>query len=178
MMPADGGTTMVADAELLGHVRGMQWPGAAIGNEHVVARIVAALGGDELDGTHHIRIGERHGAVGRSLECQTEALGDGLQGARCCRGIDLHAPAEERLRANRPAHDVCIGEGRLGPATAVAGRPRIGAGRARADAQHAAFIDPDDRSAAGADRIDIEQGNADRQAVELELLRQLRHAAA
>ena len=61
-------------------------------------------------------------------------------------------------------------------AAAVAGGTRIGAGRARADAQHAAFVDPHDRSAAGADRVDVEKRNADRQAVDMKFLGQLRHS--
>ena len=60
-----------------------------------------------------------------------------------------------------------VGRGGLGAALAVAGRAGIGAGALRADAQHAAVVDPGDRAAARADRDDVEHRRADRQAVDL-----------
>src|SRR5215831_17350483 len=82
--------------------------------------------------------------------------------------------AASRVRPKRPA----IGaKTRAAAAESISMRPpRIGTGRARAHAQHAALVHPDDRSAAGANGVDVDDGDADRQAVEIELLRQLRRA--
>ena len=75
--------------------------------------------------------------------------------------------AEERAGPDGADHDMRVGRRGLGAALAVAGRPGIGAGALRADAQHAAIVDPGDRAAAGADRDDVEHRRADRQAVDL-----------
>ena len=61
---------------------------------------------------------------------------------------------------------VAIGHGRARAAAAVAGRPRIGARALRADMHAAAFVDPGNRAAAGADRDDVDVRAAHRIAVQ------------
>jgi hypothetical protein len=78
--------------------------------------------------------------------------------------------------AKRPASRVS--PGRLGPAAPVAGRPRVGAGAARADAQHVAVVAPHDRSAARADGDDVDHRQQDRQAIDLAAAREHRPAVA
>src|SRR5262245_35939549 len=125
----------------------MQRAGAAIGHQHVVAWIMAAPGRYELDGAYDIGLSERDRAVGRSLERETESLRDRLE-STCSRvGVNLHASAEEGFGSHRAAHHMGVGERRLRPAARVAGGAWIGTGRARADPQHAALIEPNDRSA-------------------------------
>ena len=63
-----------------------------------------------------------------------------------------------------------IGHGRLGAAAPVAGRPRVGPGTQRSDAQHTALVNPDQAAATGADRVDIEHRRADRQIIDVEFV--------
>ena len=65
--------------------------------------------------------------------------------------------------------DVGVGDGRLGAALVVTGGAGVGAGAARADPQGVAGVDPADRAAAGADRVDVDRGHADRLALDLDL---------
>ena len=90
--------------------------------------------------------------------------GEGVAGEL---GIDLHAPAEERVGEHGAADQVRVGNRGLGAAPPVAGGAGLGAGRARADPEHAAVVPPHDRAAARAHRHDVEHGNADGQAVDL-----------
>ena len=68
----------------------------------------------------------------------------------------LHLAAQEQLGAQPAEHDHGVGRGRLGAAAVVGDRARIGAGRARADAEDPAGIDVGDRAAAGADRVHVD----------------------
>ena len=64
--------------------------------------------------------------------------------------------AEERLGQQPAQVDHRVGGRRLRAAAAVGRRTRVGAGRARADAEDAALVDVGDRAAAGADRVDVD----------------------
>ena len=65
-------------------------------------------------------------------------------------------PPAATSASRRPSSEVGVGDGRLRPATAVAGGPGLGPGRLGPDAQRAAAVAPGDRTAAGADRVDVE----------------------
>ena len=62
-------------------------------------------------------------------------------------------------------------------AAPVARRPRLGARTLRADAERAAGVAPDDRAAAGADRVHVERRQPDRKAADEPLARARRLAA-
>ena len=107
---------------------------------------------------------------------RSKRAASGSKARRAASPSRLMRAAQERAGPDGADDDMGVGGGGLGAALAVAGRPGIGAGALRADAQHAAVIDPDDRAAAGADRHDVEHGRADRQAVDLALRGQRRPA--
>ena len=65
-------------------------------------------------------------------------------------------PPRKSSGRSQPEHDHRVGGGRLGAAAAVGDRARVGARRARADAEDAARIDVGDGAAAGADRVDVD----------------------
>jgi hypothetical protein len=67
-------------------------------------------------------------------------------------GLDVepHPAAEEIVGIEIPEDEVGVGDGRLGAAQPIADGARRGAGRVRADTDHAAF-GPRDGAAAGAD---------------------------
>ena len=77
---------------------------------------------------------------------------------------------QRRLLGQIAAQQIGIRDRRLHAAAAVAGGAGDGAGRARADLQHAA-IDPGDRSAAGADRLDRGDGHHDREVADAAVMR-------
>src|SRR5205823_13759774 len=91
--------------------------------------------------------------------------------------VEGHAAAEEVPGIEAPEHEVRVGDGRLGPAEAVARGPGNGTGAARPDPQEPALVDPRDRAAARADGGEVDRGRGDRDA-ELELeLRDVRDLA-
>ena len=66
------------------------------------------------------------------------------------------AAAVKQLRVEPAQHQVGVGDGRAVAAAAVAGGPRLGARRSRADVEGAAGIAPCDRAAAGADDVQVD----------------------
>ena len=88
----------------------------------------------------------------------------------------VSSPPSLRIAAEAAEHEIGVGDGRLRAAAAVAGGTRHRLGAARADPQRAALVDPRDRAAAGADRVDVDDRDADRDAVERRLARHLRAA--
>ena len=81
-------------------------------------------------------------------------------GARA-RDIKRDAAADQRRR-NAAEHEIGVGDGRLVAAVRIAHRAGLGAGAARPDLEVALAADPGDRSAAGADGLDVDHRNADR----------------
>ena len=75
-------------------------------------------------------------------------------------------------------HQVRVGDGGLGAAVAVARRPGAGARASWPDGERSAGIEPGDGAAAGADRVHVEAGQADRESTDAPLTGRLRHAAA
>ena len=100
--------------------------------------------------------GLRHGAA--------EAPGDGGDGPVRGVGVQGHAAAEEVVGVEAAEDQVGVGDGGLGAALAVAGGAGRSAGTLRADAQHAALVDPGERAAAGADGADVDHRDLDRHA--------------
>jgi hypothetical protein len=167
MTPGLGGHENVAHAKFVGDFGRQQRPGAPERQQRVVARVAAALGGDELHGAHDVGDGEPDGGGRCAGDVGAEAGGDGSEGGVRAIGVEPHGVAEEGVGANGAAHDMGVGDRGLGAAAAIAGRPGHGADAARTDAQHAAVVDPDQAAAARADRNDVEHRGADRQAVDL-----------
>ena len=77
--------------------------------------------------------------------------------------VQRQPAAGEWCRADPAQHDVRVGDGRLGPAAAVAGGAGIGARALRPDAQDPAGVDPGDAAAARADLDEVHDGAEDRQ---------------
>ena len=81
--------------------------------------------------------------------------------------VELHGSTEKRVGPDRPTHNMRVGHCRLRAAAAIAGRPRHRTGAPWTNPQHAAVVDPHQRTAAGANAHNIEYWSADRQAVNL-----------
>ena len=114
----------------------MHRPGAAEAEEREVARVVAALDGDQVERVDHRRVRDLDDPVRRLGDVEAERLRAALLD-RAPRAFDVEADlaAEEVVRVQPPEDDVRVGHGRLGTAAPVADRPRIGACALRADAQ-------------------------------------------
>jgi len=155
-----------ADGEVFGHSCRMQRARAAIGHQHIVARVAPAFGGDPLDGAHDAHLSEADHAVGDLLDHEAKPGGQRLQRPAGRLRVHRHAPAEKSVRPERAAHQMGVRHCRPVAAAPVAGRPRRRAGGVRADAQQAAVIDPGDGAAAGPDRHDVDHRRLHRQAVD------------
>ena len=150
------------DAELARQCVGVQRSGAAEGDEHELAGIVAALHGHQAHRADHVGVGDLHDAGGGGDRVERQwrghAVGDGLARGG---GVQRHLAAEEE-RGVQPAEDqVGVGDGRRGAAAAVAGRARPRACAARAHAERAARVDPRFAAATGADLHQIDHRRAD-----------------
>src|SRR4029077_4805616 len=77
--------------------------------------------------------------------------------------IQTHFTAEKSLGRESAEDDVRVRNRRLGTAATVARRPGSRPGAARTDVQPAAFVEPRDAAAAGADFDDVENGNTHRE---------------
>ena len=137
-------------------------PGAAVGDEREVARVVAALDGDEAQRARHVLVHDREDSL-RGLLGRREAhrVGDRLhRGARRL-DVERHLAAEQ-LRRQVPEHDVRVGHRRQLAAPAVGGRAGGGARRLRPDAQRLRQLGHvGDRAATRADRVDVDGRDAD-----------------
>jgi hypothetical protein len=92
------------------------------------------------------------------------------------RNIERNAAADQR-RWNPPEHQISVGDGRLIAAVRIAHWSGFGAGAARADLEMAFAADPGDRTAAGADGLDIDHRDPHRKRTDRPAIGDLRLAA-
>ena len=114
--------------------------------------------------------------MGRVEEREAEAALDRLERPLGPRALEADRAAVDPLRVQIAEDQVGVAHGRLGAAEPVARGSGDGAGAARPDLQGAGRVDPGDRAAAGADRLDGHRGQPDRIVAELPLARRLRYA--
>jgi hypothetical protein len=151
-------------------------PGTAVGDQGEFAQVVAALHRDEPERSLHVGVGHLDHRVGRVDEREAEAALDRLERPLGARAIELDRAAVDPLRVQIAEDQVRVAHGGLGAAQAVASRAGNGAGAPRPDLERAGGVDPGDRAAARADRLDGDRGEPDRIVAELSLARGLGHA--
>ena len=103
--------------------------GAAVGEQHKIARIVAAPDRDFAQGVGHVAVDHAANAGGCGFDAHAERLCDLL--ADCGRRageIEFHAATEEIVRVENAKDQVRVGDGGELTAAAVADRTRHGAG--------------------------------------------------
>ena len=165
------------DAELLGERAGVQPAGAAERDERELARVEAALDRDHPQRPAHLGVGHAHDAE-RGLERVEAELGaEALERRLGLVARERQLAAELGAVAEVAEQHVGVGDRRLLAALAVGGRAGVGARRARPDAQRAAGVGPGDRAAAGADGVDVDHRQLDRDARDDRLGRRARLAA-
>ena len=108
--------------------------------------------------------GRRHrqDALDRGGQVDAEPGCHRRQRRRRARRVEPHAAAGKGAGIEEAAGKEGIGQRRPRAAASVAGRAGIGARAFRSDLEHAGLIEPDHRSAAGADRRDADHRHHDR----------------
>ncbi len=152
------------DLELGGDRGGVHRPGAAEGKQGEAAGIDAALDGDDAQRPHHLLVGDAQDAFGGLDLIEAQRGGKGADSIRGRVRVEGHVAGQLRVGGEPAEQQVGVGDRGLAAAASVGGGPRIGAGRARPDAQGAAAVAPADRAAAGADGVDVDHRQLDRAA--------------
>ena len=142
------------------------------------ARIDAALDRHLPDRIGLVPVRDLDDAAGELLDAH-------IAGQPCCerrdaaaRALDIerNAAADQR-RWNPPQHEIGVGDGRLTAAVRIAHRSGLGAGAARADLEMTFAADPGDRTAAGADGLDVDHRDPHRKRTDRSAIGDLRLAA-
>ena len=103
----------------------MRGTGAAVGEQHEIARIVAAPDRDFAQRVGHVAVDHAADAGGGGFDAHAERFGDLIadRGGRALE-IELHAAAEEIVRVEDAEDQVGVGDGGKLAAAAVADRTR------------------------------------------------------
>ncbi len=160
----------LSDTELARHHRGVDAAAAAEGDQAEVARIDAALDGDELDRLGHLRDQDAKDPEGGLHLAETGAPAQRLQNGVRPPGIQRHRAAGEVVRVQVAEHDRGVGRRRLLAAAAVAGGAGHRAGAHGADTQAAAGVEPGDAAATRAHRLEPHHRQPQRIAADAPLL--------
>ena len=89
------GTITRLGAQLARVDAGVHGPGAAVGEDHEVARVVALLHRHLADEVGHLVLDHAGGARGRLDQAQAEPRGEGLEAPARPRHVELQPPAQE-----------------------------------------------------------------------------------
>ena len=115
-------------------------------------------------GVGHVLIHQLVDAPCRLGHRQPHRSGDpGLDGPAGRFGVEFHAAAQEVVRIEVSEDQVGIGDGRLGPAQAVADRARVRPGRLRSDLEQPELVDPGYRTSPRPDLDHLDHRHLHRQ---------------
>ena len=147
--------------QFLGNLAGVEGAGSAEGHQTEFPHVIALLHRDAADGAHHVGVDHGDDAVGRLLEVQigfiADLVLDGLLGQL---DIHIHTAAQDLLLIQLAQDDVGVGDTGILTAPHVAGGAGGGACALGAHFQGAALIDFGNGTAAGADRDNVDHGDA------------------
>ncbi len=135
----------------------MEGPCPTEGRERELRDVITLLDRHRANGAAHVGVGDLDDAQRRFLEGKPQRLRDPVPDNLSRRlEINRHPAAEQCAGVEAPESQVGIGDRRLRAAPAIGHRARIGAGRLRPDLERPGIIDPRDRTATGADHVDVE----------------------
>ena len=147
--------------ERLGQGAGVQGAGAAEGDQRQPSGVDATLDAHHPDGLLHGGVDDGDHALGVDPGVAQRRLGRvTVEGVEPGEGGALRDPARD---------EVGVGDGRTPTPVAVAGRTGPGPCALGPDDQRATVVEVGDRTPAGADRVDVERREPDRQAGHLAL---------
>ena len=153
------------NAQRVGQIAGVQRPRAAERDQREARRIVPALDRNHPQRPRHIRVHHVDHRRRRAPRIAPERLRHAAQRPLCPRRIQRNRPAQPLLGAQTPQHRVRVGHRRRLPAP-VGGRPRIRARALRSHPQRAARVEPRNRAAARAHRVQVHRRRANRHPVD------------
>ena len=142
-------------------------PGAAEGVHGQLPRVLAAFPEVCAGGVGHVLVDDLVDAPGHLLHAHVELAGHRAEGLSCRVHVELHLPAEKIVRVEVAQDEVCVGDRGARAATAVAGRPRLGAGAVRPHLEKPQGVHPGDAAAAGADLDHVDDRDLDGKAAAL-----------
>ena len=125
----------------------MHTAAAAKTDQCKVARVVAAIDGDELDSVDHIVVGDADDAARCFLPVGVEGRGQLIQCTVHRVHVRFQRAAAEILRVNATQRQVRVGRRRFGAADAIRDWAGHGAGAMGADVEPLEFVHPGDGSA-------------------------------
>ncbi|MNE04278.1 hypothetical protein D3C80_968020 [compost metagenome] len=159
------------DADLLGQAHHVHAGRTAGADQGEVARVVAAFDGHAADAVDHVQVDQGGDAEGGTLDADAQRVGDpAADGVQRRLAIEADAAAEQRTVGQVAQGQVGVGHGRLGSALAVAHRPGLGSGAARADLEHAELVEVGDGAAPRAEGFHLDHWHADALAEEVHVL--------
>jgi hypothetical protein len=146
------------DLQHAGDLGDVKSRGAAEGEQGEAARVGAAAHRDEPDALRHV--GVDHAAD--ALRCGHRAHAQRARHAAHCRlgrgRVETGAAPQEVRGVEETQHHVGVGHRGLDPAAVVAGGPGGGARTLRPHVEDPARVDPGNRSATGAQGVDVDAG--------------------
>ena len=154
-------------AQLLGEGCGVHRPGAAERQQGEAARVDAALHGDHAKRSDHLLVRHPDDPLRRLQLAEPERRPQPLDRVAGRVHVQLDATGEGRRRVQVAEQEVRVGDRGLGAAAGVAGGAGIRPGRLWPDPKRAAVVEPADRAAAGADRVDVDHRQLDHPAADL-----------
>ena len=107
-----GGDDHRLDAQLGGHLAGVERPRAPEGDEGEPGRVEAALDRDQAQGAHHVGVDDLDHRARGAPHVAPEGGRDRREGALGAIGMERHVAAEEAIRPQPPERDVRIGDRR------------------------------------------------------------------
>ena len=138
----------------------VQRAAATKGQQHEVARVMAAAHGDQLERVDHVGVGDADNAQRGLGDGEAEMRGNRLQGGLRALQTEADAPAKEIVGVDAPGGEVGVGERGFLP-HALASRPGVCAGALRPHAQCACLVHVGDGTAARANFNDVDGRHQD-----------------
>ena len=166
------------DRQVTCHVGRVQRPSAAEREQRERSGVVAALERNRPDRPDDVGAGDTDDTECGLVQVELETGGEIGDALLCKTGIDRHPSVQQRLAVEATDQDVRVGDRRVRASLVVARGPRRGAGTLWAHFQETVDIDPGNRAATGADRVDVERRHAKREARERAVLNLRRRPVA
>ena len=154
------------DVEFASHINTDQPTATSEGEECEVCRSVSELYRDRANCADDLDGRDTDNATGHFINIHTELVGIDLERAFSEFLVENECSCE-RVLVSEVAHMECgIGEGSFLATVAVCSWSWIGTCARWSYLKVVALIDPDERTATGADRVNVERGQVDRKAFE------------
>ena len=158
--PRRRGHEDLANPERERDIARVQRSGASEGHEGEFPRVVSPLHRDGADRSHHVGHDDAEHAMRGAFDVESEPLGHGRERGPRQRLVEPHLAREQATARQSSEHEVRVRHRGTVAASPVACGARNGAGARRADLEQFVAIEPGNRAAAGAHRLDVHRREA------------------